>query len=106
MRHPPISAHLAESEQALRLVLSDLKKIRRDSARLLTAVSEDTSEAGIKLQANVAQFVERLSDVSSLVKADAKQSLHELDAQVKEHPYRSMALTFGIGLLVGAVVSR
>ena len=85
---------------------SDLKTVARDAEELMRATA---SVAGDKAQ----EARERLK---SALEA-AKGSLHKIedkaiagakaaDKTIREHPYESLGVAFGLGLLIGVLVTR
>ncbi|MBI3417498.1 MAG: DUF883 domain-containing protein [Verrucomicrobia bacterium] len=87
-------------------LVTDLKRIIADSEELLRATADAVGEKAGVLR-------ERLSETL----ASAKRRCHELETRtvdcakaadqvVREHPYQSIGAAFGIGLLIGVLVTR
>ena len=87
-------------------LVSDLKRVVRDSEELLQATAGAVGEKAQEMR-------DRLSDGL----ATAKRSLHQLedraiegvkatDKVIREHPYQSIGVAFGVGLLIGVLVTR
>jgi ElaB/YqjD/DUF883 family membrane-anchored ribosome-binding protein len=85
---------------------SDLKRIVRDSEELLHSTKDAVGDKAEEVR-------ERLIDTL----AAAKRTCRELeektvegakaaDNAIREHPYQSIGVAFGIGLLIGVLVAR
>lgn len=87
-------------------LVNDLKRVVRDSEELLQATAGAVGEKAQEVR-------DRLSDGLTA----AKRSLHRLedraiegakatDKVIREHPYQSIGVAFGVGLLIGVLVTR
>lgn len=91
-------------------IMSDLQALARDAEGLLKVTASDMSERAKDARARVSAALERAKstcahlqeETVSMTKAAAKKT----DAVVREHPYESIGVAFGIGLLFGVVVAR
>jgi ElaB/YqjD/DUF883 family membrane-anchored ribosome-binding protein len=84
----------------------DLRVLIHDAEELLKA---GTTEAGGKveelkarLQASVGRMKEHYQHAQEKVVAGAKAT----DKVIREHPYESLGVAFGVGLLIGVLVTR
>ena len=87
-------------------IVADLKRVVRDSEELLQATA---GAAGDKVQ----EVRERLTDALETAKRNchrleekAVEGAKAADRVVREHPYQSIGVAFGIGLLIGVLVTR
>jgi len=89
---------------------ADLLNLTRDAEDLLKATASDMSEKAKEARARVAAALERAKitcghfqeQTVATVKAAAKKT----DTVIREHPYESIGVGFGIGLLIGVLVTR
>lgn len=94
------------AELANERLTSDLKAVVHDAEALMTATA---GQAGGK----VTQARTRLSAAIESVKATYEQweqktvaAAKATDKTIRAHPYESIGIAFGLGLLVGVLVAR
>jgi len=87
-------------------LVTDLKRVVQSSEELLHATKDDVGDKAHAVR-------ERLTDALD----DAKRTCHHLegkaldsakaaDKTIREHPYQSIGVAFGVGLLIGVLVTR
>jgi ElaB/YqjD/DUF883 family membrane-anchored ribosome-binding protein len=100
----------AHSRMARERVLADLRALAHDSEELLKATAGDVSdkakEARTKLTAALARTRSTIEEMQSQAVAGAKEAARKADAVIRQHPYESLGVAFGIGLLIGVLVGR
>jgi ElaB/YqjD/DUF883 family membrane-anchored ribosome-binding protein len=100
----------AQSGMARQRVLQDLKTLAHDSEALLKATADDLSETARGARARLADALERAkatcAELQQQTIASAKAAAKKADAVIRDHPYESVGIAFGIGLLVGILVTR
>jgi len=100
----------AHSSLARERVVADLKALVRDSEDLLKATSGDVSEKAKEARARVLAALERAKESCSSIQdetvATAKAAARKADTVIRSHPYESIGVAFGIGLLIGVLVTR
>jgi ElaB/YqjD/DUF883 family membrane-anchored ribosome-binding protein len=110
-----METHFEKLEEANRYasrerVLDDLKALSRDAEGLLKAIAGDASERGKQLRARLAGALERAKATSIELQAQtvarAKSTAKNADIVIRGHPYESIGIAFGIGLLIGVLVAR
>ena len=98
------------SRLARQRVLEDLRVLVRDSEALLKATASDVSEKAKEARARLTAALERAKatcdELQRQAVAAAKAAAEKADAVVREHPYESVGVAFGVGLLIGVLVSR
>ena len=91
-------------------VLQDLKTLARDAEDLLKATAGDLSEKAKAARARLADALEGAKamyvELQELTIASAKVAAKRADTVIRDHPYESVGIAFGIGLLVGILVTR
>ncbi len=91
-------------------VLQDLKTLARDSEALLKATASDLSEKAKVAREHLAAALERAkatcAELQELTVASAKAAAKGADTAIRDHPYEAIGIAFGIGLLVGVLVTR
>jgi ElaB/YqjD/DUF883 family membrane-anchored ribosome-binding protein len=100
----------AHSVMARERVMRDLKTLAHDSEDLLKATAGDLSERTKAARARLAGALERAKEagveLQELTIASAKAAAIRADTVIRDHPYESIGVAFGIGVLVGVLVTR
>src|SRR4051812_32166937 len=100
----------AHSRLARERVMADLKSLVRDSEDLLKATAGDVSEKAKEARTRVAAALERAKvscdDLQEQTIASAKAAAKKADTMIRTHPYESIGVALGIGLLIGVLVAR
>ena len=87
-------------------LVTDLKRIVRDSEDLLQDSGEIISEKAHEIRECLARTVESAKVVCRRLEEKAKQGAQATDKIIRNHPYQSLGITFGIGVLIGVLVAR
>lgn len=87
-------------------IKDDLRTLVHDTESMLKATAGDMSdkakEARTKLQGALARARETCHQLEEKTVAAAKAT----DRTIRAHPYESLGIAFGVGLLIGVLVSR
>ena len=85
---------------------ADLKNVVADSELLLRELTGELSEKGKQARARLAATLESAKvtchDLQEKTLAGAKVA----DEYIHENPYKTIGVAFGIGILIGVLVSR
>jgi ElaB/YqjD/DUF883 family membrane-anchored ribosome-binding protein len=87
-------------------VIQDLKILIRDSEELLSATAE---QAGEHLKGVRARLSHALTDARATchtLEGKAIEKAKEADQVIRRHPYESIGIAFGVGVLLGLVIGR
>jgi len=100
----------AHSHLARDRVLADLKTLAHDAEDLLKATAGDVSVKTREIRARLAKALERAqanyAELQEQTVAFAKAAAKKTDVVIREHPYESLGVAFGLGLLIGVLVTR
>ena len=100
----------AHSQLARERILADLRALAHDSEELLKATAGDVSEKTKEVRARLSTALERskstMAELQSQAIAGAKAAAQKADAVIREHPYESLGVAFGVGLVIGVLVGR
>ena len=100
----------AHSVMARERVLRDLKTLARDAEVLLKATAGDLNEKTKVARAHLTGVLERAkktgAELQELTVASAKSGAKRADAVIRDHPYEAIGVAFGLGMLVGVLVTR
>ena len=95
-----------EIEASTEKLLQDLKAVIRDGEDLLKAGARQLGERGVAARERLAAALEVAKDTQRRLQERAISSAKATDQLVREHPYESVGLAFGVGLLLGIVATR
>jgi ElaB/YqjD/DUF883 family membrane-anchored ribosome-binding protein len=100
----------AHSSIARERVKEDLQNLARDAEDLLKATAGDVSEKAREARSRLSAALERAKATCSHLQestiASAKAAAKKADVTIREHPYESIGVAFGVGLLIGVLVGR
>jgi ElaB/YqjD/DUF883 family membrane-anchored ribosome-binding protein len=94
------------NEASIEKLLQDLHAVVQDGEELLKAGLEDLSERGRAARERLAAALEAARDTRRRLQDRAVAGAKATDRLVRDHPYQSIGLAFGVGLLLGALVGR
>ena len=70
----------------------------------------DTTEPGDnetgELQAKLSAAIEKAKEVCQRLQDQTAAAARATDRAVREHPYQSIGVAFGVGLLIGVLIAR
>ena len=95
----------ANSENAER-ILTDLKRVVRDSEELLHDSTDAVSDKAQKMRERLANGVQLAKEASARLQEKTKNAARATDTAIREHPYQSLAIALGAGLLIGVLLGR
>ncbi len=84
------------SEQELQ---EQLNALRSDFAEITKTVKGLSS-------AYAREGQDRLRDTANRAQAQFKDSLGEVQGEIERHPFSSLAVAFGVGLIIGKILDR
>jgi len=87
-------------------LVNDLKNVVSDSEELLKELAGELSERGKQARARLMATLESAKETCGELKEKAKAGAEAADTAVREHPYTSIGVAFGIGLVIGVLVCR
>jgi len=97
-------------ESHLKTVRTDMKSLIRDAQELFR---EATSVSGVKAEelrskglSLLDSAMAKAQDAQAAAIETSKELAHEADDYVRENPWRAVAISAGVGLLVGLLISR
>jgi ElaB/YqjD/DUF883 family membrane-anchored ribosome-binding protein len=91
-------------------VLDDLRRVVDDAEALMretaSVAGDGAHEARLRVGESLRQARERLQSLEEEVMAHAQAAARDADRYVRGNPWQSIGIAAGIGLLVGALLSR
>jgi ElaB/YqjD/DUF883 family membrane-anchored ribosome-binding protein len=94
------------TEQANERLAGDLKVLMRDAGELLKATAGQAGEKVTELRSRLAAAIESGKATRHRLEEKTVAAAKVTDRTIREHPYESIGIAFGVGLLVGVLVGR
>jgi ElaB/YqjD/DUF883 family membrane-anchored ribosome-binding protein len=95
-----------EREDATDKLLRDLKEVVKDGEELLQAGASELSEKGRAARARLAAALDAARETGRKLQEQTIAGARVTDRVIREHPYQSIGLAFGVGLLIGVLINR
>lgn len=99
----PFRAGTDRLAEDFRTVVTDAEQLLRQVA---SQAGEGYADARERLEASLSQARQGLSALEESVAGNARRAGRATDGYVRNHPWESIAVGAGIGLLVGLLVAR
>lgn len=96
----------AQGAVARQRVLRDMKSLVRSSEHLLQATADDVNAKVRDARARVVAALDRSRVLCEHLQEETVAAARKADTTVRAHPYESMGVAFGVGLLIGVLISR
>jgi ElaB/YqjD/DUF883 family membrane-anchored ribosome-binding protein len=97
-------------ESNLKTVRTDMKTLIRDAQELFREATSVTGVKADELRSKGLSLLEtavaKAQDVQAAAVETGKELATEADDYVRENPWRAVAISAGVGLLVGLLISR
>jgi ElaB/YqjD/DUF883 family membrane-anchored ribosome-binding protein len=95
-----------EIEESTEKLLQDLKAVVQDGEELLQAGINELGEKGLAARERLAAALETARETRRKLEEKALAGAKATDRIVREHPYESIGIAFGFGLLLGVLLTR
>jgi ElaB/YqjD/DUF883 family membrane-anchored ribosome-binding protein len=96
----------SEIEESTERLLDDLKAVVHDGEELLKAGVHDLSEQGVAARERLAAAVDVARETRRKLEIKAREGARVADRYIRENPYQSIGMAFGIGMLLGVLINR
>jgi ElaB/YqjD/DUF883 family membrane-anchored ribosome-binding protein len=93
----------AENSQRL---ASDLKTAMNEAEEAMRATSGQTGEKASEVRSRLAAALESAKATCHRLEDKTMAAAKATDRVIREHPYESIGVAFGLGLLIGVLVAR
>jgi ElaB/YqjD/DUF883 family membrane-anchored ribosome-binding protein len=87
-------------------LVTDLKRVVRDSEELLKASAGVVGDKAHEMRERLSAALESAKAACHRLEERAIAGAKATDRVIREHPYQSMGVAFGVGLLIGVLVTR
>ncbi len=87
-------------------LVEDLRLLSRDAEAMLQATTGQAGEKMTELRGRLASTLESARATYRRLEEKTVASAKVADQTIREHPYESIGVAFGVGLLIGVLVGR
>lgn len=87
-------------------LIEDLKAIARNAEELLKSSADEVGEKTCEARARLTAALESAKAACHRLEQNAVAGARATDRAIREHPYQSAGIAFGLGLLIGVLVTR
>jgi ElaB/YqjD/DUF883 family membrane-anchored ribosome-binding protein len=87
-------------------LMRDLKVVAQDAEALIKATGGDLSEKAKDARARLSQAIASAKETALELQGKAAEKAKVADQVVREHPYETLGVAFGVGLLLGVLFGR
>jgi ElaB/YqjD/DUF883 family membrane-anchored ribosome-binding protein len=100
----------SQGQIARERVMTALRTLVGDAETLLSATASGAGESAVEARARLAAAVEKAkatcADLQEKSVAAARQAARRADQTIRDHPYESIGIAVGIGVLLGLLLRR
>lgn len=93
-------------EESTEKLLQDLRAVVHDGEELLKAGANELSERGTAVRERLTAALELAKETRRKLEERAVAGARATDRIVREHPYESIGVAFGVGMLLGVLINR
>lgn len=94
------------AQEANHRLETDLKQIMRDAEALLKIAAGETGDKVNEAHGRLRAALESAKATCERLQDKTVEAAKATDLVIREHPYESIGVAFGVGLLVGVLVGR
>jgi len=95
-----------ENDMTFGKLMQDFKVVVHDAESLCKATASEFGDKAREARARLATSLESAKANLRKVEQRAAEGARAADEMVRSHPYESLGMAFGVGLLVGLLVTR
>jgi ElaB/YqjD/DUF883 family membrane-anchored ribosome-binding protein len=94
------------TEEANQKLTGDLKTVVRDAEDLIKATAGTAGDKVAEVRQRLSAALEAAKETCHRVQDKTVEAAKATDKVIRAHPYESMGVAFGVGLLIGVLVAR
>jgi ElaB/YqjD/DUF883 family membrane-anchored ribosome-binding protein len=94
------------NEANMEKIVTDLKALSHDAEAVLHATAGQAGEKMAELRSRLSSTVESAKATYKRLEEKTVAGAKVADKTIREHPYESIGVAFGVGLLIGVLVGR
>lgn len=85
---------------------NDLQSLAEDAKALLAATTDVAGDKVAEARKRLTAAIERGKETWSQVQEKTVEGVKATDHCIREHPYQAIGIAFGVGALLGFLISR
>jgi ElaB/YqjD/DUF883 family membrane-anchored ribosome-binding protein len=93
-------------EASIERLMADVKVLARDAEAVLHATAGQAGDKLGDLRDRLSSALESAKATCRRLEEKAVAGAKAADETIRDHPYESIGIAFGVGLLIGVLVSR
>ncbi len=97
---------LTANEANAEKLLTDLKVLARDAEEMLKTTAGQAGDKMSDLRTRLASALESAKATGHRLEEKAVAGAKATDRAIRQHPYESLGIAFGAGLLIGVLAGR
>lgn len=97
---------MTATEQSTERLVADLKRIASDCEALLHDTKDAAGDQAQAIRSRLADTIEAAKRTCRRLEDKGVEAAKAADRTIREHPYESIGIAFGVGLLIGVLVGR
>jgi ElaB/YqjD/DUF883 family membrane-anchored ribosome-binding protein len=94
------------TREANQKLMGDLKTVAHDAEDLMKATADQAGEKVAELRNRLSQALESAKQTCQRLEEKTVEAAKATDRVIREHPYQSLGVAFGLGVLIGVLVAR
>lgn len=94
------------TEEANVRLSADLQSVMRDAEELMKATGSQAGEHISEIRSRLTAALESAKSTCRRFEEKTIAAAKATDRVIREHPYESLGISFGLGLLIGVLVTR
>ena len=87
-------------------LVADVKVVMHDLEEMIKATAGDMSDKAREMRARLNASLVSAREACGRLEDKAVAGARAADKVIRDHPYESIGIAFGVGLLIGVLVSR
>jgi ElaB/YqjD/DUF883 family membrane-anchored ribosome-binding protein len=87
-------------------LVKDLRLVVQDAEDLIRATAGEVNEKTKQARARLSQTLEKAKGTAQELQVKAAEKAKVADEVIRQHPYQSLGVAFGVGLLLGVIANR
>lgn len=101
-----MKAHDRSRETSTERLVTDLKRVVHDSQDLLHSSADAVGDGARVMRERLSEALDAAQDTCRKLEQKIGLRAEAADSIIRENPYQSIGVAFGIGLLIGVLVTR
>lgn len=87
-------------------LVADLKRLVSDSEELLHATKDAVGDKAHEVRERLSELMDSAKRTCNRLEDRTIEGAKAADRTIRDHPYQSIGVAFGVGLLIGVLVTR